>query len=114
MPTDCSVLRTPTILPNIRISWDYHPTFPADLPVVSCGISRIPAAGICGVSAGIEKGKADFADSTHTAGVCGMHSFPGQRRTALYAAGDDNASAKSDMVCLSGKRICCRKRGEIK
>ena len=27
MPTDCSVLRTPTILPNIRISWDYHPTF---------------------------------------------------------------------------------------
>ena len=34
MPTDCSVLRTPTILPNIRISWDYHPTFPADLPVV--------------------------------------------------------------------------------
>ena len=26
MPTDCSVLRTPTILPNIRISWDYHPT----------------------------------------------------------------------------------------
>ena len=33
---------------------------------------------------------------------------------SLYAAGDDNASAKSDMVCLSGKRICCRKRGEIK
>ena len=27
MPTDCSVLRTPTILPNLRISWDYHPTF---------------------------------------------------------------------------------------
>ncbi len=27
IPTDCSVLRTPTILPNIRISWDYHPTF---------------------------------------------------------------------------------------
>ena len=27
MPADCSVLRTPTILPNIRISWDYHPTF---------------------------------------------------------------------------------------
>ena len=24
MPTDCSVLRTPTILPNIRISWDYE------------------------------------------------------------------------------------------
>ena len=21
------MLRTPTILPNIRISWDYHPTF---------------------------------------------------------------------------------------
>ena len=27
MPTDCSVLRTLTILPSIRISWDYHPTF---------------------------------------------------------------------------------------
>ena len=27
MPTDCSVRRTPTILPSIRISWDYHPTF---------------------------------------------------------------------------------------
>ena len=27
MPTDCFVLRTSTILPNIRISWDYHPTF---------------------------------------------------------------------------------------
>ena len=27
MPTDCSVLRTITILPNIRISWNYHPTF---------------------------------------------------------------------------------------
>ncbi len=27
MPADCSVLHTPTILPNIRISWDYHPTF---------------------------------------------------------------------------------------
>ena len=27
IPTNCSVLRTPTILPNIRISWDYHPTF---------------------------------------------------------------------------------------
>ena len=27
MPADCSVLRTPTILSNIRISWDYHPTF---------------------------------------------------------------------------------------
>ena len=27
MPTDCSVRCTPTILPNIRISWDYHPTF---------------------------------------------------------------------------------------
>ena len=27
MSTDCYVLRTPTILPNIRISWDYHPTF---------------------------------------------------------------------------------------
>ena len=27
MPTDCSVLRTPTILPDSRISWDYHPTF---------------------------------------------------------------------------------------
>ena len=27
MPTDCSVLRTPTILPNIRISWDIYPTF---------------------------------------------------------------------------------------
>ena len=25
--TDRSVLRTPTIRPNIRISWDYHPTF---------------------------------------------------------------------------------------
>ncbi len=24
MPTDCSVLRTLTILPSIRISWDYH------------------------------------------------------------------------------------------
>ena len=24
MPTDCFVLRTPTILPNIRISWDYQ------------------------------------------------------------------------------------------
>ena len=29
MPTNCSVLRTLTILPNIRILWDYHPTFPA-------------------------------------------------------------------------------------
>ena len=27
MPTDCSVLCTPTILPTIRISWDCHPTF---------------------------------------------------------------------------------------
>ena len=27
MPADCSVLCTPTILPNIRISWDIHPTF---------------------------------------------------------------------------------------
>ena len=27
MPADCSVLRTPTIRPSIRISWDYHPTF---------------------------------------------------------------------------------------
>ena len=27
IPTDCFVLRTTTILPNIRISWDYHPTF---------------------------------------------------------------------------------------
>ena len=27
MPTDCSVLCTPTILPIIRISWDCHPTF---------------------------------------------------------------------------------------
>ena len=27
MPADCSVLRTPTILSNIRISWDIHPTF---------------------------------------------------------------------------------------
>ena len=27
MPTDCSVRCTPTILPSIRISWDYHPTF---------------------------------------------------------------------------------------
>ena len=27
MPTDCSVLRTLTILPNIRISRDIHPTF---------------------------------------------------------------------------------------
>ena len=27
MPADCSVLRTPTILPDSRISWDYHPTF---------------------------------------------------------------------------------------
>ena len=26
MPTNCSVLRTPTIRPDIRISWDYHPT----------------------------------------------------------------------------------------
>ena len=24
MPTNCSVLRTLTILPSIRISWDYH------------------------------------------------------------------------------------------
>ena len=24
---DCSVLRTPTILPDSRISWDWHPTF---------------------------------------------------------------------------------------
>ena len=27
MPVDCFVLCTPTILPIIRISWDYHPTF---------------------------------------------------------------------------------------
>ena len=27
MPTDCFVLRTPTILPAIRISRDYHPAF---------------------------------------------------------------------------------------
>ena len=27
MPTDCSVRCTSTILPSIRISWDYHPTF---------------------------------------------------------------------------------------
>ncbi len=27
MPVDCSVLRTFTILPNIRISRDIHPTF---------------------------------------------------------------------------------------
>ncbi|EET61567.1 hypothetical protein BRYFOR_06250 [Marvinbryantia formatexigens DSM 14469] len=27
MPTDCYVLRTSTILPAIRISWDIHPTF---------------------------------------------------------------------------------------
>ena len=27
MPADCSVLRTSTIRPNIRISWDIHPTF---------------------------------------------------------------------------------------
>ena len=27
MPTNCFVLRTPTILPNIRISRDCHPTF---------------------------------------------------------------------------------------
>ena len=27
MPTNYFMLRTPTILPNIRISWDYHPTF---------------------------------------------------------------------------------------
>ena len=27
MPADCSVLRTPTILPDSRISWDYYPTF---------------------------------------------------------------------------------------
>ena len=27
MLTDCSVLRTPTISPNIRISWNIHPTF---------------------------------------------------------------------------------------
>ena len=27
MPTDCSVLCTPTIFPIIRISWDCHPTF---------------------------------------------------------------------------------------
>lgn len=25
MPADCSVLHTPTICPNIRISWDIHP-----------------------------------------------------------------------------------------
>ena len=29
MPTNCSVLRTLTILPNIRLSWDYHHIFPA-------------------------------------------------------------------------------------
>ena len=27
MPTNCFVLRTFTILPVIRISWDFHPTF---------------------------------------------------------------------------------------
>jgi hypothetical protein len=27
MPADCSVLRTPTIRPNIRISRDYYPAF---------------------------------------------------------------------------------------
>ena len=27
IPADCSVLRTPTILPDSRISWDYYPTF---------------------------------------------------------------------------------------
>src|SRR5699024_2010790 len=27
LPADCSVLRTLTILSNIRISWDSHPTF---------------------------------------------------------------------------------------
>ena len=27
IPADCSVLRTLTIRPNIRISWDIHPTF---------------------------------------------------------------------------------------
>ena len=27
MLADCSVLRTPIILPDSRISWDYHPTF---------------------------------------------------------------------------------------
>ena len=27
MPTDCPCYALPLILPNIRISWDYHPTF---------------------------------------------------------------------------------------
>ena len=27
IPTNCSVLCTSTILPTIRISWDYHPSF---------------------------------------------------------------------------------------
>ena len=27
IPTNCFVLRTTTILPNIRISWNYHPSF---------------------------------------------------------------------------------------
>ena len=29
MPTNCSVLRTLTILPDMSISWDYHHIFPA-------------------------------------------------------------------------------------
>ena len=57
MPTDCSVLRTPTILPNIRISWDYHPALYAHIGAGSkvfhppeqahVGLATLTLASLC-------------------------------------------------------------------
>lgn len=50
MPTNCSVLRTLTILPNIRLSWDYHHIFPQGkyLPLFPLTLPAMPPAACSG------------------------------------------------------------------
>lgn len=49
IPTDCSMLRIPTLLPIIRISWELPPAFMLILGQVPSSFNHIQAS-LCGFS----------------------------------------------------------------
>ena len=57
MPTDCSVLRTPTILPNIRTSWVIIPLFPLISLLYNAGFHGYLLLGYVVYLLGSKKGK---------------------------------------------------------